>query len=133
MTEAVRIWKQSSLHLHRLCQAHGIAYFHGTQPNQYDTGSKPLTDEERENAYWDQSPYGHIVRTGYPLLRSAGTELRDAGVRQFDLTHLFENVKETLYIDPYCHVNLRGSELIAESLARHVQESLAMHPLPDNR
>lgn len=123
--ECIRIWKQSSLHLHMLCQAHGIAYFHATQPNQYDVDSKLLSEYEQEHCYSDSVTYREHVIRGYPQLRQAGEELRQAGVRQFDLTRIFETVEETLYIDPYCHFNTRGSELLAEAFVTRVKEALS--------
>lgn len=124
LVECVRIWKQSSLELHRLCQAHGIAYFHATQPNQYDLNSKPLSEHEREACYSETIAYRPVIEAGYPALREAGNELRAAGVRQFDLTRIFEKVEETLYVDPYCHFNTRGSELLAEALIARVSEAM---------
>ena len=123
--EAIRIWKQSSLELHRLCQTHGIRYFHATQPNQYDTDSKPLSEYEQRACYSDANDYGKYVITSYPKLRQAGLELQAAGVRQFDLTRIFEKVEETLYVDPFCHVNTRGSELLAEALIDRVSAAIA--------
>lgn len=128
--ECIRIWKQSSLHLYMLCQAHGIAYFHATQPNQYDVDSKPLSEYEQEHCYSDSVTYREHVIRGYPQLRQAGEELRQAGVRQFDLTRLFEKVDETLYIDPYCHFNTRGSELLAEAFVTRVKEALSRKERP---
>lgn len=128
--ECIRIWKQSSLHLHMLCQAHGIAYFHATQPNQYDVDSKPLSEYEQEHCYSDSVAYREHVIRGYPQLRQAGEELRQAGVRQFDLTRLFEKVDETLYIDPYCHFNTRGSELLAEAFVTRVKEAMSSTERP---
>lgn len=125
MQECIRIWKQSSLHLHMLCQAHGISYFHATQPNQYDIDSKPLSEYEQEHCYSDSVTYRIHIINGYPQLRQAGAELRQAGVRQFDLTRIFEKVEETLYIDPYCHFNTRGSELLAEAFVTRVKEALS--------
>lgn len=125
MQECIRIWKQSSLHLHILCQAHGMAYFHATQPNQYDVDSKPLSAFEQEKCYSDAVTYrDHVIR-GYPQLRQAGAELRQADVRQFDLTRIFERVEETLYVDPYCHFNTRGSELLAEAFVSRVREAMS--------
>lgn len=124
LAECVRIWKQSSLEMNKLCQSHGISYFHATQPNQYDVGSKKLSEYERDSCYSDSIPYREAVESGYPLLRKAGEELRAAGVHQFDLTRLFEDVEETLYVDPYCHFNTRGSQLLAEALISRIQASL---------
>ena len=120
IVESVRIWKQASLQMHRICEAHQILYVHAIQPNQYDPGSKPLSEYEKEKCYSDSVEYGKIVKRAYPLLRAEGLALQTLGVRHVDLTQLFAQVTETLYVDPYCHVNQRGSELLAEALGNQV-------------
>lgn len=124
LNESIRIWKEASLNMDRLCQAHGIEYFHAIQPNQYDSGSKPFSEYELQFSYNKAIPYFELIQSGYPALRRAAEELRSEGVRCIDLTRIFEHVDETLYIDPYCHVNTRGSERIAEAFMQSVRASL---------
>lgn len=122
--ESVRLWKQATLQMHQLCEANHILYIHAIQPNQYDPGSKPLSDYEKDKCYSDSIEYGHIVKQGYPLLRTAGDSLRSGGVRYFDLSQLFARTTDTLYVDPYCHVNHQGSEMLADALGKCVVECL---------
>ena len=92
------------------------------QPNQYLNGSKPLSPEEKAVAFEPgaASTFGPSMER----VRDAVPELRANGVRIFDLTGIFADVKETLYIDDCCHLNQRGNELLAEAmidiLAQHV-------------
>lgn len=123
--ESVRLWKQATLQMHQLCHANKILFVHALQPNQYDPGSKPLSDYEKENCYSDEMEYGQIVKRGYPLLRTEGAALRTLGVRHYDLTQLFASTTDTLYVDPFCHVNHRGSEMLAEALGDAVIECQA--------
>ena len=122
--ESVRLWKQATLQMHQLSEANRILCIHAIQPNQYDLGSKPLSDYEKAKCYSDTVAYGQIVKQGYPLLRTEGATLRSKGVRHYDLSPLFASTTETLYVDPYCHVNHRGSEMLAEALGKCVEESL---------
>ena len=120
--ESVRLWKQATLLMHQICEANQILFVHAIQPNQYDTGSKPLSVIEKRDCYGTDFEYGQVVQQAYPLLRTEGADLRTRGVRHFDLTQLFAHTTETLYVDPFCHVNTRGSELLAEALGKAVIE-----------
>ena len=126
--ESVRLWKQATLLMHQICEANQILFVHAIQPNQYDSGSKPLSEYEKTYCYGDDFEYGQVVKQGYPLLRTEGAALRARGVRHFDLTPLFAHTTETLYVDPFCHVNTRGSEMLAEALGAAVIECLTSDP-----
>ena len=123
--ECVRLWKRTTLQMHQICEANQILFVHAIQPNQYDPESKPLTEYEKNKCYSDSIEYGRIVKLGYPQLRTEGAALRSLGVRHFDLTQTFAQTTDTLYVDPYCHVNHRGSEMLAEALGDAVIECLA--------
>ena len=115
--------------MHRLCEASDILYVHAIQPNQHDPGSKPLTDKEQEmmlpgSANNAHRMYAPLIPLGYPKLRDAGRALREAGVRNIDLTQLFAQTSESLYVDSCCHVNPTGSEMLAAALAEYVVEQL---------
>jgi hypothetical protein len=120
--DLVAIWSRSSRELDTLCRAHGAKYFHFLQPNQYLPGSKPYSDEERELCLRDDSPYLAPVLAGYPRLIAAGRELAASGVAFHDLTRLFQEHGETLYSDDMCHLNARGSELLARAIAAAVAD-----------
>ncbi len=112
------IWKRSSLQLDRLCRGNGIRYFHFLQPNQYVPGSKPLSAAERQHAYNERHPYKRGFDLGYPFLVAGGRQLAAAGVRFHDLSMVFAGVEEDLYVDPCCHFNERGNEIMAAEIAR---------------
>lgn len=121
--ELVAIWKRCSLILQRVCQGHGIRYYHFLQPNQYDPGSKELTAEERKKAWQEFHTLRRGAEKGYPRLRLAGQALREEGVRFHDLSRIFVPRKETVYNDPCCHLNQRGNELLAEAIADVLMET----------
>ena len=123
-------WKRSSIILHKLAQGSDFRYFHFLQPNQYVRGSKIFTDAERSVALPESHPYKEAATTGYPYLIEAGKQLRRAGVAFTDLTMLFADNSETLYIDACCHFNSRGYELIAKKIVRVIQ-ARAPSGLPD--
>jgi len=118
--ELVAVWRRSSLLMDRLARGHGVEYYHFLQPNQYDPGSKRLSAEERISAFDPSSPFRDLVARGYPLLRSAGEELRGEGVAFVDLSRELASVDATLYVDPCCHLNRAGIRLLVDRIAATV-------------
>ncbi len=123
------LWRNSSLLLHALCESRGTIYLHALQPNQYVPHSKPMGEEERETAIDDSTVYSKSVRHGYPLLQKRGRELSRQGVRFVDLTRLFEDIDQPIYIDSCCHYNQVGNRLLAERLAQELLAERARNPL----
>ncbi len=115
--EMAAIWRRCSLQLHTLCESQGIRYFHFLQPNQYVEGSKPIGAEEAVVAIQAEHPWRQAVMHGYPLLQQEGETLRRAGVAFEDLTGIFKEHKEPLYVDICCHVSRVGYEILAEHIA----------------
>jgi len=123
--DLARVWKQSSLQMHAICTALGIRYFHFLQPNQYVADSKPMADFERSMAILPGSLFERGVRTGYPLLRAAGRELSESGVSFHDLTSIFQEVREPLYIDTCCHLSRTGNVLLGKKIGEILRRELA--------
>ncbi|MET0551428.1 MAG: hypothetical protein ABW221_00220 [Vicinamibacteria bacterium] len=116
MRDFARVWARSSLQMRALCAGAGIRYYHFLQPNQYVPNSKPMGEEEKRLAYRMDHPFGaHIVR-GYPYLQAEGRALAAAGVSFTDLTPIFAGTTEPLYVDDCCHLNRRGSEMMARAI-----------------
>ena len=114
------VWKQSSIQLHRLCRANDILYLHLLAPSQYVAGSKPMGRAELRRAYNPNQPYKPGVEQGFPLLIEGGRELSGLGVRFLDLTQLFSNVEQPIYIDDAGHYNPLGYQLIGRRVAREL-------------
>ncbi len=115
-------WYQSSLNLHAMCSARGIAYVHVLQPTLHDTGSKELTPEEIEKGAASDI-WVNAVHEGYPRLREAGARLKERGVAFTDLSGVFRDVRETTYYD-MCHFRGRGAELFVERAMQALLERL---------
>jgi len=126
--QLVALWQRCSGQLDRLCQTNGIRYLHVLQPNQYVEGSKPMSDAEREVAIEPEHKYRPGVIDGYPRLRKAGRELTDAGVDFLDLTLVFANTPEPIYIDDCCHYNPQGNRMLADAIADRLLESRNPRP-----
>jgi hypothetical protein len=126
--QLVALWQRCSRQLDRLCQTNGIRYLHVLQPNQYVEGSKPMSEAEREIAIEPGHKYRPGVIDGYPRLRSAGLELTRSGVDFLDLTLVFANTREPIYIDDCCHYNPQGNRMLANAIADRLLESRNPRP-----
>jgi len=122
------VWEQCSLDLHAVCARRGIAYFHFLQPNQYVPGSKPIGADEASIAVHEANPYRSAVQEGYPLLQARAAALRAGGVRFVDLTGMFRDHPEPLYVDDCCHVNRAGYVLMARRIAASVRNRSCWTP-----
>lgn len=110
-----RYYQKYTRYQHQVLSANGVRSYFFLQPNQYVEKSKTFSNEERSVAlsYGDRDE----IRDRYALLRQKIRELRAAGVPAFDLTPIFADVAETIYVDSCCHVNERGNQIIAERIA----------------
>ena len=123
LPEAARVWYRGSIALARLAALAGAEYYHFLQPNQYAPDSKPLSAEEQElySPHWGPSI---LSRRGYPLLTAFNRELQSQGINYFDLTRIFIDHRETLYLDKCCHLNGQGNELLAAAMVQRMAPAL---------
>lgn len=119
MAELAAIWARCSKLIDAICNANGMMYFHFLQPNQYDLGSKPMGAAERRVALGSE-PYRVLVSEGYPRLKSAGARMAEGGMRFADMTRVFTDLDEPLYIDNCCHFNTKGYEILATVMAEQI-------------
>ena len=122
LNQAVDIWEQSSLQLHRLLTASDVVYLHALQPNQHHASSKPLSKEEDELIHSVTDT--QAARDGFPLLVERGKNIQAAGVEFLDLTQIFENEPETMYVDSCCHMNEEANRRLAVAIGLRLRELL---------
>jgi len=121
---SANIWKQSSEHLYAICKANNLLYMHVLQPNQYVSGSKQLTVDEKKVAYIPKHEWSVAAREGYGYLISKGRELSGKGFPFYDLTMVFNDVEESVYVDTCCHFGRNGHEIMAQQIARYLMREL---------
>ena len=121
---ALRVWYRGSVMLNDLSRTADAEYYHFLQPNQYVPDSKPFTDAELAAVYNSENGAIWIYEDAYPQLLRLGDELRRQGVNYYDLTQIFADNRETLYVDDCCHLNERGYELLADNMARRLAPAL---------
>ncbi|MDP6980539.1 MAG: hypothetical protein QF570_18390 [Myxococcota bacterium] len=123
--DLVAVWERSTHLLAQASGAAGIASFHFLQPNQRVPDSKVFTEEERRVALPRRQAYDVPARKGYPELIAAAARMRDAGLPFHDLTMVFADTPEQVYVDGCCHVNPVGSEILARAIADAVKQDFA--------
>jgi hypothetical protein len=116
-------WRECALSAHALCAARGIPYFAVIQPAAIDPGSQPLLPDELRRTAGLAASWTAGAAEGYPLLRAAGAELRDAGVPCIDLTRVFVDEARPMFRDSV-HLTLLGNQLVAEGIGRGMLAAL---------
>jgi hypothetical protein len=122
--EMVAVWARASRQLHAACKANGMLYCHFLQPNQYVPGQKPIGPDEAKVAIAADDARGKAIAEWYPRLRAEGAVLAAAGVPFTDLTGIFQDHPEPLYVDTCCHLGRDGNRLLAEHVAAGVRAQL---------
>jgi hypothetical protein len=122
---SAELWARSSELLDELARAHRFRYFHFLQPNQYVPGARPRASPEETRLRLGNERHRRNVATWYPELKKLGVGLAAKGVRFVDLTGLYRDVRETVYIDDCCHFTPLGNELLARRIARTIVEAEA--------
>ena len=108
---------------------HGKPFFHFVQPNQYDRGSKPLSEEEADRRVTNVGWFD-VVTPSYRRLEVLTETLRAEGVASVFLGHIFGDVPETVYKDDCCHLNERGLGIMNRIIAETIVESGVLATLP---
>jgi hypothetical protein len=109
-------WRNASVLMQQLLAARSVAYVHVLQPNQYYS-TRVFTAAEKAIAFNDGSPFKESAANGYPFLEKALEPAALNGV------HLFDTVREPMYVDDCCHYTSAGYRLLADVIARAVVTS----------
>jgi hypothetical protein len=118
LTEIVDNWTRSAMLIEELGRQHGFRTFTFLQPSPY-YGNKPLAPQEKallQPGNWADK----YSRQGYPLLQVAVKKMTDAGFHAADLTDVFADHPEPLYVDACCHVANPGNDILGESIGEHI-------------
>ena len=118
LADAAKSWSDASTLMQTMLAARGVPYFHVLQPNQYFTTRMFSADEARV-ARSDGSPFKPGAEKGYPALIAESEGLKSR-VNFLDATRIFDNERAPVYIDDCCHYTLRGNQLLAQAIARHI-------------
>jgi hypothetical protein len=117
-------WSQSSQQMAKLCEANQILYWHFLQPNQYFPDSKIIGTEEAKVVLNSESPYKTSVEQGYPALVNSGLELAKSATQFHDLSMIFKDQSQALYLDDCCHLNDSGNEILGDTIGRLILKDI---------
>ena len=106
-------WRNASVLMQQLLAARSIAYVHVLQPNQYYS-TRAFTTAEKATAFNDGSPFKEGAANGYPFLEKA----LEPGA--LNAVHLFDTVRESVYVDDCCHYTPAGNRVLADFIAKAV-------------
>ena len=118
------LWKRSSVLMHRILDAHDAVYIHVLQPNRHHDAAKIMSVEEQRMLEANRPDGEDALHAMYPQFIRAGDSLRAAGVHFSDQTALFREISDTIYSDAWCHLNTRGSTMLAAAVAREILAAL---------
>ena len=85
-----------------------------------------MGEAERRVAWREDSPMHLPVEQGYAKLRTAGAALAAEGVAFHDLSGVFREVQEPVYIDDCCHLDRLGNRLLGEAVGRAMAGAKAL-------
>ncbi len=118
LTEIVATWERSAALIEELGRSHGFRAFTFLQPSPY-YGSKTLSLEEKKMLLPGTWPDIYTDR-GYPALQNSVRSLRVRGYHAQDLTEVFQDHPETVYVDACCHTGAHGDAILSEAIAQEI-------------
>ncbi|MCA1944628.1 MAG: hypothetical protein LDL30_05010 [Desulfovibrio sp.] len=130
LERSVQTWRFCSLAMLQIARQAGVELFEFVQPNQYYPTHRTLTEEERAIAWNDKSILLRSLEPGYALFFQQIESLRQAGLRVYDMTRVFDDLDETIYVDTCCHTNLQGYVAMEQFIADTVARELGDTPAP---
>jgi hypothetical protein len=116
-------WARSSVLMHELLAAHGGAYVHVLQPNQYHRTGRVFPAAEASVAFNDASPFKPGAERGYPLLVAAAGSAMSKKVAFFNAAAIFDDESSPVYMDDCCHYTLLGNHKLADFIAAAILSS----------
>lgn len=124
---SANVWANATIAANAIAVGTGAQFFSFIQPNQYIEGAKPLmSDRERAVALIDpksgKSGYGFWYKKGYPFLKEQQQRMIEKGVKSYDLTYLYKDMPDEIYIDSCCHMNPKGNDLITNAVVQKIHE-----------
>lgn len=98
----------------------GARFFHFLQPSLYSVNSLTAWEQRLiSNGWLYPLELKDVYAIGYPALKEASNELRNKGVMSFDISNSLNERSQEIFLD-YAHLNPKGNELIAQTIASHI-------------
>ena len=113
----VEIWKRFSLQQYYLSKAYGVQSLFFLQPIPAIPDAKIWSEEEKEKGYFTNDPER---RKFCELMRDEIQSFRGKKLPFYDLSYIFKNVKETVYVD-VIHFNDLGLEILFKEILKSIE------------
>ena len=113
----VEVWKRFSLQQFHLSKAYGVESLFFLQPIPAIPDAKIWSKEEKEKEYYKEDPK---KRKFCKLIRKEIQSLQEKKLPFYDLSYIFKNVKETLYVDEI-HLNDQGLAILFEEILKVIK------------
>lgn len=122
--EILSNWQNSALQMDMLAKMNNIVYLEFLHPNQYVPNSKPFTLIEKQKYINWNHPYAIAAKNIYPRIIAKTQYLKENGIAIYDLTQVFSQSYETLYLDDCCHYIKKGYSLLTSPIVEATQLQL---------
>ena len=117
--QGIRTWMVSSRLIATIARVIGADYYEFVQPWQY-LSRKPFSAPERVIAF---TPSVEELARPYPRLVRQVDTLAAEGIRIYSLVNIYDEIREPIYVDSCCHVNVLGNRLMAEAVMARIREA----------
>lgn len=122
MRKSSQIWSQSSKLMHDMATANNMLYIHMLQPNQYVPESKRAVNETERRIAMGDERHTEVVPQIYALFQDDGGDLRELGVRFYDMTNVFYEEEGQTYRDVDTHLSPLGNEIFSDAISKILVE-----------
>jgi hypothetical protein len=129
---AQKIWLDNVKKQHQIHRAFQKPLKTFLQPNQFLPNSKPWSKEESQIFGSSHFTLPEIVKTFYVPAVDNFKTLGKNNSNLYDLTKIYADTDETIYVDACCHVNEQGQRLVAEALSPHILNELKAFELKNS-
>ena len=121
--DALKLWRNATIHMKHLSDLHKIRYIHVIQPNQW---YRPTASEKYHKQFTDTHAgkmEAVAVETAYPLLVEMSKTL-EGQINIIELTDIFDRIPSgefgEIYRDDCCHFTERGNVIIASEIVKGI-------------
>jgi hypothetical protein len=104
-----------------ICSTCGIRLLIFLQPTVLTLA--PLTGRPEISFVAGLGPLPRLNHAAYSLFRETLATARSAGVKAYDLSHVFDADKKQAFMD-VCHMNSHGNEIVAQAIYPHLLDSI---------
>jgi hypothetical protein len=94
------------------------------QPTQYLEGSKKMNDAEKMIAFHPDESELNRRRKQWSMMVSELPQLKKNGVHVIDITKIFQDITEPLFVDDCCHFLNKGYEIVTDKVVSDIMAAL---------